>query len=192
MKKIAVNDIMSEFKSRQNLLSNKDVPPTKKAKTETRKGVRKTPTDPYELYKKKLDAGNLKAFSTLDLMYFFKDVANENGCRYIISNVAKDRRMFKMLLERGMSVEEILVMIEFVFTSGQKYLDTETLHPGIFLTKWCTTLLRDSKLWLDDKFDPNATKFKQSKATSKSEFMKGREWQGSNSDEDIAIGEWGL
>lgn len=189
MRKIAVNDVMSEFKARQNLMSSNEVKNKPQSKTTRNAGIRRTPVDPYTLYKNKLDSGNIDKFNTQDMMYFFKDVANENGNRYIISNIAKDKRQFKLLLERGLSVEEILVMIEFVFTSGQKYLDTETLHPGVFLTKWCSTLLRDSKLWLEDKFDPD---YKPSNKSSLQDFTKGREWQGSKSESDTTVGEWGF
>lgn len=194
MRKVAINDVMSEFKARQNLMSSTEAKASSRnnkplAKSKTTKGVRRTPVDHYALYQHKLESGNLDKFNTQDIMYFFRDVANENGNRYIISNIAKDKRQFKLLLERGISVEEVLVMIEFVFTSGQKYLDTETLHPGIFLTNWCNTLLRDSKLWLDDKFDPD---YKPSKKAPKKDLTKGREWQGSKSESDTTVGEWGF
>lgn len=134
----------------------------------------------YASYKKKLEEGNLDKFSTRDMMYFFRDTANENGVKYVIANPKVSMRHFKLALERGYTKEEILSMIEFLFTSGQTYLDKNKLHTGILLTNWCNTIYQDTLLWLDDKFVPN-----------KNKKFENREWLNSSVDNDDSnIGEW--
>lgn len=135
----------------------------------------------YNSYLKKLESGNINKFSTRDIMFFFRDTANDNGVKYIIANPKIDMRNFKLALERGYTTEDILAMIEFLFTSGQKYLDIKTLHPGLLLTNWCNKIYQDTQLWIDDKYDPNAT-FSKPKMT--------REWTDSNEEIKSNVGEW--
>lgn len=137
----------------------------------------------YEKYQYKLDKGLLEKFNTRDIMFYFRDTANDNGVKYIIGNPKVDMRNFKLALDRGYTTEEVLAMIEFLFTSGQTYLDKNSLHPGILLTGWCNRIYNDMKLWLDDKFDPN----KQAK--SKINTLN-REWKDTNSEVKSNVGEW--
>ena len=135
----------------------------------------------YEAYLKKYERGDLSKFSTRDIMFFFRDTANDNGAKYIIANGKVDMRNFKLAKDRGYSTEDILAMIEFLFTSGQKYLDVKTIHPGILLTGWCNKIYQDTQLWLEDKFDPNAT-FSKTKLN--------REWTDNNTKIKSNVGEW--
>ena len=137
----------------------------------------------YNKYLAKLEKGELSKFSTRDIMFFFRDTANENGVKYIIANPKIDMRNFKLALGRGYSTEEILAMIEFLFTSGQKYLDIKTLHPGLLLTNWCNKIYQDTQLWLDDKFDPNV-KYVHNKP------QLNREWKDDNEEVKSNVGEW--
>ena len=148
------NDILAEFKSMQNLMSSsvdlskpkKKKPVTQKeVKVESRKVLNK-PNEPYVIYRTRLENGMFVKFTTKDMLYFFIDVARENGVNYIVSNYAKELRQFKLCVERGYSVEDILAMIEFLFTSGQPYLDVNRLHPGILLTNCAKTIYADTKL----------------------------------------------
>lgn len=153
--------------------------PKKRPKTPTPSKAQSTQ---YNKYLAKLEKGELSKFSTRDIMFFFRDMANENGHKYIIANPKIDMRNFKLALERGYSTEDILAMIEFLYTSGQKYLDLKSLHPGILLTNWCNTIYKDTQLWLDDKFDPNT------KYTNKPQLN--REWSDDNEEVKSNVGEW--
>lgn len=139
----------------------------------------------YQQYLNRLEKGDLSKFSNRDILYFFSDTAKDNGVLYVIGNAKVDMRNIKLALERGYSKEDVLAMIEFLFTSGQTYLDISRLHPGILLTGWCNRIYQDTQLWLDDKFDPKAT-FSKSKTD-----LNNREWQDTNVDnEDSNLGEW--
>lgn len=135
----------------------------------------------YSSYRDKLEKGLLDKFSTRDIMYFYKETSIENGVNYVIANPKKDMRVYKLALERGYTNEEILSMIEFLFTSGQTYLDIKYLHPGILLTGWCNRIYEDTKLWLNNEYDPNP--IKQNK-------LPQREWDKEHNDNEIKIGEW--
>lgn len=135
----------------------------------------------YEKFLYKFETGQLDKFSSRDFMFFFRDVANANGVKYIIGNPKVEMRQFKLALDRGYTKEELLVMIEFLFTSGQKYLDPKTIHPGILLTNWCNKIYQDSQLWLEDKYDPNAT-FNKPKVV--------REWTDTSEESKSNVGEW--
>ena len=190
------NDILAEFKSMQNLMSSsvdlskpkKKKPVTQKeVKVESRKVLNK-PNDPYVIYRTRLENGMFDKFNTRDMLYFFIDVAKENGVNYIVSNYAKEQRQFKLCVERGYSVEDILAMIEFLFTSGQPYLDVNRLHPGILLTNWAKTIYADTKLWLDDKYEP----YKKQSYASQSKPHQKREFTGDTSKETVKIDDWGI
>lgn len=135
----------------------------------------------YDRYLYKLERGDLSKFGTRDIMYFFRDIANENGVKYIIANPKVDMRNFKLALKRGYSTEDVLAMIEFLFTSGQTYLDKKTLHPGILLSNWCNKIYQDTQLWIDDNYDPN---------TSYSKPKLNREWNDNNTEVKSNVGEW--
>ena len=63
-------------------------------------------------------------------------------------------------------------MIEFLFTSGQQYLDVKRLTPGILATGWCNRIYNDSQDWLEDNFDPNGF----NKYNKKDKVKRNREW----------------
>lgn len=184
--KINTSDIMAEFKAKQNLINVSQA-----KRKDITKGYNKRPKkdtyNPYTSYKAKLEQGKLDKFSTRDISYFFRDVANENGVKYVISNIAKDSKCYKLCIERGYTTSEILTMIEFLFTSGQPYLRVETLQPTILISSWCNTIYADSQLWLKDEYDPNK-KYNKNKKKSPN-----REWVGEVPEEDKAtIGDWGF
>ena len=157
------------FDAVRNKEKRKDVPtPTKAQATH------------YDKYLHKLHKGELSKFSTRDLMFYFRDIANENGVKYIIANPKVEMRNFKLALDRGYTTENILAMIEFLFTSGQKYLDKRSLHPGILLTNWCNTIYRDTELWLNDEYNPNRTNSNK----------PNREWVDNDTDKKSNVGEW--
>ena len=139
----------------------------------------------YERYLAKFEKGELNKFSTRDLMFFFRDTANDNNVKYIIGNAKVEMRNFKLALERGYSNEDLLAMIEFLFTSGQTYLDKQTLHPGVLLTGWCNRIYNDTQLWLEDKYDPN----KDTKMFNKKQTTT-REWTDNNTEVKSQVGEW--
>lgn len=145
-------------------------------------------SEQYQQYLKKKE--NLtpencaELFGTRDLVYYFKDKANEVGNRYVIANFKKDMAVMKRALERY-SVRDILLMIDFIFDSGQDYLDKKIVQPTILVSTWTNTLLPDAELWLEGKYIPRSQKKKGTKSV--------REWTGEKSSTDKAsIGDWGF
>lgn len=113
-----------------------------------------------------------------DLMYYFREKSRENGCNYVIHNMKRDMGIFKTLCS-NFSNRDIVLMIEFLYESGQKYLSLDTLQPTVLSSNWVITIQRDAHLWLDDKFDldkKNVDKKKPSlynkKATPSREYTK--------------------
>ena len=134
--------------------------------TETPKQESKRPnrSSKYEkFYAKYLDLENtIDTFGTLDLVYYFREIANENGHKYVISNLKKDMAIMKRLCA-DYSVREICGMIEFLFESEQDYLDKNRLSINLLASQWINTIYADMKLWIEDKYVPKSKKTKHYK-----------------------------
>lgn len=108
----------------------------------------------YDSYRDKLERRDYVSFNSRDLLYFYKDIARYNNIRFI-STTTTDIRYMKNLKEARKYLEnvEIMLIIEFLYSSNQNYLDKETLHPGILLTGWINKLVKDTKLWLKGEYE---------------------------------------
>lgn len=134
-------------------------------------------TNHYDIYRCKYDKGDIDKFNYRDIVYFFTDLAKENGCNYIIPNIKVEICKVKNIMNKGYSPTDMVAMIEFLFTSGQTYLDTKSLTPGILATGWCNRIYNDTQDWLNNEYDPNKT-FK-----NKSKKNRLREWQDDEGDD---------
>lgn len=154
---------------------------TEVSKSET-KPVRKRNNNnsPYSSFKYKYDhlEDYIDSFGTRDFVYYFREVSEECGYKYTISNIKKDMAIMKRLHE-NYSAREICGMIEFLFRSEQDYLSKDRLSPNLLASQWVNTIYADTQLWLDDKYSPN----------SKKKQKRQREWS-ENKDEDVSIGDW--
>lgn len=119
---------------------------------------------------------SIDKLNSIDFAYYFREIANDNGYKYHISNIKKDAHIFKKLKE-SYSNREICGMIVFIYESEQNYLDKERLSPNVLSSSWINTIYADFKLWLDDNYKP-----KQKKNN------KVREWEDSTNEENIEIG----
>lgn len=179
---IPVSDVFKEFRKNQELISREEIKREDITVGFNNKPPKKSKPSLYERYKYKLDRGNIDKFSTRDIMFYFRDIAKQNGIKYVIANPNKDMRQYRILKDKGYSTEDILAMIEFLFSSNQDYLDKNRLSPNVLVSSWCNTIYADTQLWLEDKFVPKNIK-KHSK----------REWTEKVSKEEKAeIGEWGF
>ena len=170
-------ELLDEFRSDRGQTEqlNKEsvaIPPSRKRRNLT----------PYDtFFKKYLDFGNcVEKFGTRDLVYYFREVSNRNGYKYTISNIKKDMAIMKRLRD-NYSNTEICAMIEFLYESGQDYLQKDRLSPNVLASSWVNTIYADTQLWVDDKYIPNSEKKKK----------KTREWVKNNSsenDENVNIG----
>lgn len=140
-------ELLSEFRKDrgQSLTSFKESEPPKKRGNK--------PTQ-YEIFWKKYIALEecIDDFTTVDLVYYFREIAQENGYKYVIANIQKDMAIMKRL-KNNYSIREICGMIEFLYMSDQDYLDKSRLSPNILASQWVNTIYADMKLWVDDKYD---------------------------------------
>lgn len=178
--KVGDNDLVSIMRQRrgQTTMRQQAVrePETPKRKTQKSGGMYEQFLMKYADLDKYIDS-----FKTRDLVYYFKKVAEDAGCKYVISNIQKDMHIFKVLMQSCYDTREICGMIEFLYNSEQDYLDKERLSPNILASRWVNTIYADFKLWVDDEYVPK----------SKKKYQK-KEWTQPVDEEntETKIGEW--
>ena len=172
--------ILSEFRmirgQREELPKETPKPPSKK---------RKDPTSPYEVFLRKYShlEDTIDDLGTRDLVYYFREVAQENGYKYVISNIQKDMTIMKRL-RANYENREICGMIEFLYESDQDYLEKDRLSPNLLASQWVNTIYADMKLWVEDKYIPRSVQKKQQSS------KKLKEWSSESADvkDDVVIG----
>lgn len=174
--KVGDNDLVSALRQRRGQTVMKSTPrETRTPKQNTQKGGSQ-----YENFLRKYAdlEKYIDSFKTRDLTYYFREVAEEAGYKYVISNIQKDMHIFKVLLQ-SYSSREICGMIEFLYNSEQDYLDKERLSPNILASRWINTVYADFKLWVEDRYVPKSKKKHQN-----------REWSTPVNTTETKIGEW--
>lgn len=147
-----------------------------------REGAKKaTLTKRQSFLKKYEDLENtIEEFNSNDLVYYFETKSQEANKPYIVANMAKDSKIMKRL-QKDFSNEEILVMIEFLFFSGQTYVKDLTIN--VLASSWINTLKNDAKKWLNGEFDPT-----KSKTSKKKMIKKVREFKREDDEDNVEIG----
>ena len=151
------------------------------------KPTRERPNEstPYSSFHRKYaDLENsIDKLGTRDLVYYFREISQECGYKYVISNMKKDMAIMKRL-KTNYSNEEICGMIEFLYESDQDYLDKSRLSPNILASSWVNTIYADMQLWVNDRYIPRSVQ-KKSKNN-----VKQREWDKTeaDTDNDVSIG----
>lgn len=136
--------------------------------TRQRKASSSTPYDSF--IRKYNDLENtIDKLGTRDLVYYFREIAEECGFKYTISNIKKDMAIMKRL-RANYDNREICGMIEFLYESDQDYLDKSRLSPNLLASSWVNTIYADMKLWVEDKYIPRSVQAKKNKNTSKGEW----------------------
>lgn len=129
-------------------------------------------------YRKYVDLENtIDTLGTRDLVYFFREVAEEHGQKYVISNIQKDMAIMKRLLI-NYTTREICGMIEFLYDSEQDYLDKSRLSINLLASQWINTIYADMQLWVDDKY------ISKSKQNNRKKALKQREWNSDKEDDN--------
>ena len=181
-----VGDLMKSFRAVRNQSSETTAPPPRKrsSKSSSAPSSLTYKKSPQELFMTKYYdlENNIDSFGTSDILYFFVQKASENGVKYVIANFAKDMTCAKKLLS-NYSPREVCLMIEFLFESGQTYLDVHNLNLGVISSRWCNKIYQDSMLWVDDEYVETPKR-----NSSKSSRPK-REWERSNSN-SVKVGKW--
>lgn len=126
---------------------------------------------------------SIDSFGTKDLLFFFREKSRESGNHYVIANMQRDMGIFKRLQE-DFSVEEILLMIEFIFSGDQTYLNVSHTQPTVLVSNWINSIYPDSILWSKDEYVDKKDFYKNKNRTT-------REWS-SKENNTTKIGEWDL
>lgn len=172
--------ILSEFRMSRGQYEeapkHTPTPPTRKRNTSS------TPYDSFIRKYSNLDE-TIDKLGTRDLVYYFREIAQENGYKYTISNAKKDMAIMKRLRE-NYSNREICGMIEFLYESDQDYLEKDRLSPNLLASSWVNTIYADMQLWVEDKYIPRSVQTKKKKS------IKSKEWDKdvANVKDDVNIG----
>lgn len=145
--------------------------PPKKEPVTTR--GRKKEQTPYDAFLRRYaDLENtIDDLGNRDLVYYFREVAEENGYKYVISNIKKDMAIMKRLHE-NFSSREICAMIEFLYVSEQDYLEKERVSINLLGSQWINTIYADMKLWVNDEYVPRSQKSRLKSKVSQKEWDK--------------------
>lgn len=164
--------ILAEFRSSRGQVE--EVPPKEEPKKRQRR--QSQGLSPYDSFLKKYSNFEemIDKLGTRDLVYYFREVASENGYNYMIANIKKDMAIMKRL-RNNYSNREICGMVEFLYESDQDYLDKTRLSPNLLASSWINTIYADMNLWVEDKYIPRSVQAK------KKNNVKQREW-----DKDVA------
>ena len=171
--------MLSEFRASRGQCNEPSKPtaPTRQRKTSS--------SSPYESFIRKYNdlENTIDKLGTRDLVYYFREIAQEKGYKYTISNIKKDMAIMKRL-KANYENREICGMIEFLYESDQDYLDKNRLSPNILASSWVNTIYADMQLWVDDKYIPRSVQSKKKKA------VKQREWDKDEAQtkNDVSIG----
>ena len=187
------NDLLKAFReSRQqvqrpvdNSVDNVDKSRRKSQRTSFTRGYEARPksSDPYTSFLDKYHhlSETVDEFKTQDLMYFFREKARECGIKYVITAVTRDMAIFKRLA-KNYEIREVLLMIEFLFSDEQDYLDKVSLQPTILASRWLNTIYADSIAWSNDEYVPHNKRRKSNTSN--------REWTSTDDEHSTKIGEW--
>ena len=172
--------VISEFRESRGQVTQ---PPKVTPAPPSRK--KQTASTPYEGFLRKYNdlENSIDSMGTRDLVYYFREIAEEQGFKYVISNIKKDMAIMKRL-KTNYSNREICVMIEFLYESDQDYLEKDRLSPNLLASSWVNTIYADMKLWVEDKYVPRGVK------TKKKNNIKQREWDNSTKSDDVVSSDW--
>lgn len=172
--------IIAEFRKNRG---QTEEPPKQTPTLPTRQ--RKGSNTPYDSFLRKYNdlENTIDDLGTRDLVYYFREIAEEKGYKYTISNMKKDMAIMKRL-RANYNNREICGMIEFLYESDQDYLDKDRLSPNLLASSWVNTIYADMQLWVDDKYIPRSVQAKKKKN------IKQREWDKDEAQtkNDVSIG----
>lgn len=173
---------MEEFR---RMRGQSTTPPKKENNSSITRGRKKEQT-PYDAFLRRYaDLENtIDNFGNRDLVYYFREVAEENGYKYVISNIKKDMAIMKRLHE-NFSSREICTMIEFLYESEQDYLEKERVSINLLGSQWVNTIYADMKLWVNDEYVPRSQKSKLKSKIAQKEWSK--EKAGTSDDVNIGV-----
>ena len=123
-------------------------------------------------------------FNTRDLVFYFRKISIEAGKKYCIANMVKDMAIMKRL-KQTYSNDDIILMIDFLFSEDNDYLDRPTVN--ILGSSWVNTIYKDSVDWAEGNYVPHKKRVKSGKRSTQ---LSEREYSKESEDVNINIGEW--
>ena len=186
MRKVSTKDLVEALRAnrRQMVKNSLNTPPPKEVVKN--RGFNNSSVDKsYNYFLRKysnLTSTTIDNFGTKDLVYYFREKAKEAGYKYFISSYSRDCGVMKKLL-KDYTAMDICLMIEFMYSDEQDYLDKSSLAPTILISAWNNTIYQDSVSWANDVYIPH-----KQRGYKKKDNRPFREWtQDTN---EIKIGEW--
>lgn len=120
------------------------------------------------------------AFTTQDIVLYFRDKANESGHHYMVS-LEKDRGIIARLKnELGFTSRELVDIIDFMFEECN-YITNPTIN--VLGSRWINTLSVDAKNWKLGTYTPSDTRNNTEKLTEERNYNAKEEHK-------VTIGEW--
>jgi len=151
--------LSQQFRDMRNQMEKNIIDKQRLPKKGFKKDTQPKMSDTYINYKRKAEnlQENIDKFNVRDLVYHFRELANQEGRKYVISNFAKEMAIIKRSL-KNYEPKEIVLMMEFLFNSNQDYLDKSELSITILSSGYSNTIFKDSLLWANDQYMPRSTK----------------------------------
>lgn len=164
-----ITDVKELFRERRNQMQIT----AKKERVKFTRGFKQPKPQQQRAYKNKL----VDNYNSGDILWYFKDKAKENGITFY-TNQKLDMRYMRNIkkVQETMDNEFILKMYDFLFESGQTYLDMRKTHPDIIITGWANRIIADTNDWVEGNFASN-------------DKFKNREYN-KVENEQCSIGEW--
>lgn len=128
----------------------------------------------YKIFLRKYE--NLEQYidslTSMDLVFYFIKVSEENGFSYFPVNKLKDIKIMKWLQEH-MTNQEICSIIDFLYKSDQNYINRNYITPNILYSNWINKLYPDMKLWVAGEYQiKNKNKVNSKEWDAEKEGMK--------------------
>jgi hypothetical protein len=157
--------------------------PTRQAAPESRGPVERAENTAYtrflQKYHNMVEEKDFESLNAIDLLFYFREKANESHQMYVINSFKKEAAILKLLSKKYSNVV-VCLMIEFLFLSGQTYITNPS--PYVMSSGWANQIYHDAMLWKDDKYNPVKPVSHRKAAT--------REWEHGETAYS-AVGDWG-
>lgn len=114
-----------------------------------KRGTLKTASSLYDKYKSK----SPHKYNSRDILFYYIDLAKSKNIKFVSNTKSNTIYMANIKLAlKNYTIDEVLGMYDFLFNSGQTYIDMKRTNPGIIVTSWVNTIFSDYELYKKGKF----------------------------------------
>ena len=124
---------------------------------------------------------NSNGMTPQEIVSYFRDKSIASGHKYIPS-FEKDRGIISRIKKGGITSEEIVGIIDFIFSGDCNYINNPSIN--VLGSTWINTLYEDSLLWKKGEYKPRESGNKHKK------LLKKRNHSGLNSEPKVTIKDW--